>query len=516
MEYMKSCLLVVICTIHVTIMQSQSSIKLNETSFNHLINAQFANIIGSNSNNNIGNFAEVDIADAKVKYNSNIQFKDGTIWAISANGGITDGTLSLFSNNELNTNIGIGTSLNFLDSDKSLQFDIDDLYNFNRLKTKINDKYYQDSIAIKNDMHNSKLEKEIEILKLDSFKIETQIDELNKFVSNDLFRKLNMLELDEIDNEIKKFRTFIVKLQKVNPINQNRIDSLNHEILTTENKKKIIHSKVDKSKIELDSLEFLLIVKHQEINEKRKELIKSKSLTKNSKLTKLRKNRNNKLKALETTTADSLITKKGFNINWVSIGFNFNHNAFNRFLRMNSFGAQFAKTTFSTYELFAQYSSYNFSAFRNSSYYWNIGAKIGLTSNFGSLSKISISEQTTIQDSTTVRNIKKDIIAYEGDFKEDLSTLNLFSNIYWFLFKNNAAAIHFFPVYQIRKNSKAQTNLGFGISLFFKDKSDKKNIVNSELFINLIDIKNNNESELDLLSRSSIGINFSFPINIKN
>jgi len=98
---MKNYLLIVICTIHVTIMQSQSSIKLNETSFNHIINTQFANLIGSNSNNNIGNFAEVDIADAKVKYNSNIQFKDGTIWAISANGGITDGTLSLFSKDEL-------------------------------------------------------------------------------------------------------------------------------------------------------------------------------------------------------------------------------------------------------------------------------------------------------------------------------------------------------------------------------------------------------------------------------
>ncbi len=517
-NHMKKYILTALCAINITLVQSQNSIdsiKLNETSFNHLLNTQFANLIGSNSNSNIGNFAEVNIADAKVKYNSNIQFKDGTIWALSANGGITDGILTLFSKDELNTSIGIGTSFHFLDSDKSLQYKVDDLYKFNYQRDQLSNRYYQDSIAIEKDYGKSKLESEIETLKADSLEIVLKINELNKYISNDLFNKLSQLELDKIDNQITKNRATITKLQNVNPLNQNRIDSLTHQELLLENKKKTIKSKVDMSQIHLDSLNLLLIAKHQEIDEKRKELKKHKLLDKSSKLTKLKANKNRQLKSLQTNTTDSLIETKGFRINWFSAGFNFNHNSFQRYLSMNSFDSQLAKITFSTYEIFAQYSTYNFSAFRNTSYYWNIGAKIGLTSNFGSLNKKSITEQTIIQNSTTIRNIKKDVVAYEGDFKDNLNTLNLFGNIYWFLFKNNSAAIHFFPEYQIREDSEIQTNLGFGISLFYKDKSDKKNIVNSELFINLIDIKNNNKSELDLLNRSTIGINFSFPINIK-
>lgn len=512
---MKKYNIIVLCCLYIIKLNSQNSIELNETSFNHILNTQFANLIGSNSNSNIGNFAEVNISEAKVKYNSNIQFSDGTIWAISANGGITDGTLSLFSKDELNTNIGIGTSFHFLDSNKSLQYKVNNLNRYDNLEIKLNNKYYRDSLSIENNIRNLKLENELEILKSDSLKLDLKITELKKYISDDIFTKMNLLEIAKFDEKISKLKTQILELKNAITVNQNKIDILNYELLLVENSKTLTGFKLNNSAVQLDSLKILQVTNHQELNAKRKEIYEYHALNKRSHLTKLKAKRNRQLKALKTTIADTLINTNGFRINWLSIGFNFNHNAFQKYSSTSPFHSQLSKITFSTYELYAQYSSYNFSVFRNTSYYWNVGAKFGLTSNFESLSKRSIAEQTTIKDSNTTRTVKKDIIAYEGDFINNLNTLKLFGNLYWFLFKNNDAAIHFFPEFQVKESVQNQINLGFGVSLFYKDKSDKKNIVNSELFINLIDIQNNNESKLSLLNRSSIGINFSFPINIK-
>ena len=104
---------------------SQDSITqgLEKPFVKKLINQQFGNLITPQSNNNIGNFASIDLKEAEVNFAGNMVFKNGSILGIKAKGGVSDGLLPIFSNTKLNTNFGIDVQYNFLDfAKKSIKY----------------------------------------------------------------------------------------------------------------------------------------------------------------------------------------------------------------------------------------------------------------------------------------------------------------------------------------------------------------------------------------------------------
>ena len=126
----------------------------------------------------------------------------------------------------------------------------------------------------------------------------------------------------------------------------------------------------------------------------------------------------------------------------------------------------------------------------------------------------SIAENRELGDTVGERTITKEYIVYEGEYKTSLTSLSLYGDFYYFLFSNNTGAIHFYPEYKMKEEYKPQINLGFGFLVTYKNKD--KNVINAEVYYNLIDIENKNDSDIDFFKRSQFGIRFTFPIVFGN
>jgi hypothetical protein len=105
---------------------------------------------------------------------------------------------------------------------------------------------------------------------------------------------------------------------------------------------------------------------------------------------------------------------------------------------------------------------------------------------------------------------------FQGSYENNLLTATLNADFYYFLFEDNKAAIHFYPEQRIAKGIEPITNLGLGFLLTFKNQSNSNNIINAEVYASLLDVANNRNSDNNLLTRSSYGLRFTFPINFNS
>lgn len=91
----------------------------------------------------------------------------------------------------------------------------------------------------------------------------------------------------------------------------------------------------------------------------------------------------------------------------------------------------------------------------------------------------------------------------------------MYGDLYYFLFRNNFAAIHLNPEWVISSEEKPVANLYTGFLVAVKSAKTANAVVNAELYYKFLDLFKTTESEYDLFERNSVGIRFVFPIAFK-
>lgn len=432
-----------------------TSIHFDQKMVKRLIYKEFANLINPESDNIIGNFASFDTKNSRLDFAGNVVFKNGSILGIKANGGITDGLFSIFSNTEFNANFGTDIQYNFLFHNKEII------------------EYFRPAY-LKYKKQEGKTKQEYEIKKIE-IEQENAKNEIN-------------IEIVKIQSEIKKKDKAIADIENL----INIATSLNKDSLVLQKKKLLIDLEKQRSELKY--------------NQEQLTKIPSKA----QQLTELNNWRNLKLDTLESN-----IKISGFKLGWFSIGYGASNNSFKLFDPLSPFDSQVSKHNFISHSVKLNYNYYNYTPVAYNSFFISVGAKYSFEDNFSSLTKIEITE-TESYGLNIERKISDKYNAYKGSYNDSLHSISLNADIYYFLFKDNKAAIHIYPEKKIASGIEPVTNLGFGFLFTFKNNSESSNIVNIEAYANLFDIANNRNSEETLGKRSDYGLRVTFPFNFKS
>ena len=221
-------------------------------------------------------------------------------------------------------------------------------------------------------------------------------------------------------------------------------------------------------------------------------------------------------KAAEITKAQSDIEIYGYRFGWFSVGYNIVNNTFKLFDGTMPLDNQISKSEYASHSLIAQYSFYNRTPAAYESYFFSLGAVAFIQDNFSDLQKVEIKETKEYGANPNDRTITSQYDAYQGTYLKNLKSLSVYGDFYWFLFEDNAGAVHFHPEQKIFEELNPSTNLGFGFLMTFKNAEATGNSVNAELYVNLIDMFENTRTPDKLFARSVYGLRFTFPINFNS
>jgi hypothetical protein len=89
--------------------------SLTPAQFEKIIFTQFSRLLNGDNKTNIGNFASLDINQAKADFNGIfVNKKRQLILSVNLNGAIDGGVIGLFSENKINPNVGASVKVNKL------------------------------------------------------------------------------------------------------------------------------------------------------------------------------------------------------------------------------------------------------------------------------------------------------------------------------------------------------------------------------------------------------------------
>lgn len=106
---------------------STKQLNLDSTQFCQILRAKFNSVINSGGKTTIGNYASTDLKDGHLAFNATKLFKGGSILSININGGATDGFLTIFNQNKINSNVGMDFKYNRLILKNSVWFDLTEI-----------------------------------------------------------------------------------------------------------------------------------------------------------------------------------------------------------------------------------------------------------------------------------------------------------------------------------------------------------------------------------------------------
>lgn len=431
-----------------------TSICFDQKLVKRLVYKEFANLINPESNNIIGNFASIDTKDAELTFAGNVIFKNGSILGIKANGGISDGLFSIFSDTKFNTKFGADVQYNFLFHKKhTIQY------------------FRSEHSKYKKQIDNANQEYEIKKIEMD---YENAINEQN-------------IKIVKIQSEIKRKQNAIIDIGKLIDTNT----SLNKDSLLLQKKKLQIDLEKQKSELTFNQNQLTNIPSKQQ-----------------------QKTELNNWHNLKLDTIESKIKISGFKLGWFSFGYGISNNSFKQFDPSALFDNQVSKHHFLSHSVKLNYNYYNYTPVAYKSFFISVGAKYSFEDNFSELKKVEITE-TESYGTNNERKITNKYNAYKGLYKDSLHTVSFNADFYYFLFKDNKAAIHIYPEEKIATGIEPITNLGFGLLFTFKNKAASGNVVNIETYANLFDLANNRHSEENLGQRSDYGLRVTFPFNFR-
>jgi hypothetical protein len=205
----------------------------------------------------------------------------------------------------------------------------------------------------------------------------------------------------------------------------------------------------------------------------------------------------------------------GFSFGWVSIGYKVSNSKFKLFNPASAPASQVADTSFVSHTATFQYSHYSWSPESFKSFFFDAGLSFTYSDNFSSLAKNEITETKNYGASPGERTTTSKYNAYTGNYSKDLKGVKIFADAYWFMFKNNMAALHFNPEWVTASGEKPLANAYTGFLFSFKSSKTDNAIVNAELYYKFLDIFKTSKATYKLFERNDIGIRFTFPIQFK-
>jgi len=524
-----------------------------ELRLKHVLRQEFGRISKTNSNGIIGNFLGISTKDNTLDFAYNFVLDDEII-EINASSKVSDGISTLFSNNEINTGVGIGIKYSKVFGQEDISI------NFDEIKTiQIQD------IKLKNEYELYKLNyyTKLKELEADTMKKFSKLKRLNNYLDSlntkrsDLLaggasRFLNPIleRRDNIQDSILSKRIFLLekRIDKEKLAKQRKIQNLTNQLnaigvgnITPE----------IKAQFALDTLEVVQLSYKQDDSLKNlnKELLKlrkkiSENVFTEEKIEKTKKEIFLSDKDLESAVQEyfyfkdwdvgskhnkyvddyeknlnkfNKIRARDIKLNWFSIGANINQESYTLFDPTVDFSSQINNESDLIPSLQGSYSYFlntkkkgnNFQNNRRIRFF-TIGGKLKFGNNTGSLKKIKI--ETTDSIALNRYSIKADD-ALIGEYKDNQIVVELFTDYYLFTGNKDNFGFHlsgnlnigpFVPITSIRG----------GVIFAALKKDDTKSIVNFELFYGLNDIFKAGE-EQSLLSRNFFGIQTTFPFNFK-
>ncbi|QBA20837.1 hypothetical protein EU348_06410 [Chryseobacterium indologenes] len=206
----------------------------------------------------------------------------------------------------------------------------------------------------------------------------------------------------------------------------------------------------------------------------------------------------------------------GIFFHWISLGAGFQNNNFNYFTPSLSYENQITKKNYVGWKGSIEYNYYEWNQYSKPTHYLLIGFSGGIDDNFSDLSKTEINESYNYgETSSGQRTSTKKFNAYQGTYKTNLSYSKLYIDYYRFILENTMA-LHIYPQSTFKEESKPQYDAGIGLLYSFKDLKKDKSKLHVELYFNLIDLTNSNDSELAFLKRNEIGLRLSIPVAFLN
>jgi hypothetical protein len=341
----------------------------------------------------------------------------------------------------------------------------------------------------KNTSINTEFGLDIQYNLIDTNYISIQYDDNTFLKYKDQLNKINKdYESREIDIEYSKK---ILELEIKN-------DSAKLNMLLNELKKL--------NGLAKDSLTIIIQKDSLDLKDKKKQLYESPSINVlNYELNNERKNQIKKIK--------DAVRLAGFKIGWWSIAYGIKNHNFKLFDPTESFNKQIASSSYASQSFRIQYSYYNYTPAAFDSYYYSFGMGLSLDDNLTNLSKLQINETKNYGPTSSDRSVENIYTAYQGKYLNNLKTLSIFSEAYWFLFTGNRVAYHIYPEYRMTDGIKPIINFGIGLLYAFKSQDNMENIINVEVYANLLDLVNNRNSTKNIIVRSDYGLRFIFPIN---
>jgi hypothetical protein len=444
---------------------SQSS-GLSQSDYNTLLNKQFRLIMTGTSNNVIGNFATLDLSEAKrVTFAPTFQLQNSNLLSLKFNGGISDGFADIFTNSGLNSNFSFDAEYNFLRRDKGIFFHSSfnkvqpsgkglKLLNMDRIE--INHKYLLDTLGISSGIEREKL---IKSLDTDSIKYTQALIAANLALAD-------QMKLDE---------------GRETPI----LDTLRAKVA-----------------IQKENLRY---TKEKMANVRNEKEWKAEQMIEAG---------NKWGKELAKTSADNLIVR-GFRMGWFSFGGQIRNDAFKLFDPVQDFADRIENKNYVSFQGKIRYSLFSWfpypKGFKNTWY-----MMFGLTYNFRSnyqdlaLSEVTITSDYGSNGSNNMTSAKKYNV-YSGEYRTKLDEAILSYDAYFFL--KNIAALHFFPSARYTEHYRPRYSMGFGFLYPIKGKEDKT-IINAEVYANLVNMFRNEDDGFDLFQDYKIGLRFSVPFQI--
>lgn len=491
---------------------SQEEIKQNEIrdslsneEFSKALTSQLSVLLSGQETNTLGNFAAVDIVDAAVKFSPSFVLENGNLITAELKAGITDGFSPIFSNNKLNTNVSLEIALNLGNpyNKKSLSFNSTKWQVFQGLK------------------HGLELEKNQKLQKVIEFQEDTslKIAELQDAIKKNL-------------HQIEKESDTLAAKNKINAalqLNTLKIADKEKESIKEKDKTKLGQLRFDIESLKLENINYNKQLKDFTSAKYRIELLKDKNAALQRQISALEEGKEARSIELQEELIDAEYVKKfnelkesnqlevtGVQMDWYTIFYKVKNDAFSLFDSSKTFENQIEKHNEVSHEFGFQHSIYRHelsSSFKT--FFITSGVNFSFTNNLGELDQIEVVDTTSEINNNVNRVSQSKTNAFIGPLEDDIKRLNLFSDLYYFLYKNKFA-LHFNPIHGIQNKRKPQTDFTFGFLFSFKNPNEKKiSPVNVEAFYSFLDVFKNTDTDLRHFERNNIGLRFTFPINFK-
>ncbi|MEY8780306.1 hypothetical protein AB9K32_07750 [Allomuricauda sp. XS_ASV26] len=522
---------------------------LTETERKALFNKEFTMALSDVPTNYIGNYASINIGETKASFAASF-VGDGSVFGLNLSGGTSDGTLKFINNNELNYNLNLGVQYHFIDASKKIHFTLDqedwDSKRMQKRKLLTDASLKEESIrkgenlksflTKKNTLNSqiSEIDKNLKYIKVTSLQLgdgkpksleaEAMVEELQLI-------KQQLMDLEQYQKFIKKEDStyYFRRLKAIQQLEdcfskeciKKRLALQNDkEIKATYLSKKNLEDKLSEledklEKFKIEEQEKKLYAKKKELSDELKEV--------EGEITYLKENKE-LLISLEGTKLQKALVKHdreavqtyGSKFNWFSVGTKIGLKSFVLYEGETSQEQVNVKES-ANLELNLQYSWHSQNQLKQwKSYLINTGMTINYGDNFSALKSMTLEDLSIVSTTgQTTRTTSNETLVYTGDYRDDIAGVTLYTDMYYFLFSGNYAALHIYPTANFSQFQKPLFNAEFGLLLAYKSQEKKGSVVNVELFYSLRDLGNRGNSDLGLFARNTIGLRLTVPIKFK-